>query len=328
MSQLWQRRSGAGDGASPIDGDGPLIAIAPRADDPFFEAVSAGGGRPTKRVRGSVGIVWDDPYDAKSLGRVIKKHDPRWVQLPFAGIELFFREKVIDEGRIWTCAKGAYGQACAEHALALMLAASRRLYEHLLAEGWRYGGFGTPERMLKGSIVLIVGTGGIGSALAPMLLPLGARVLAVNRSGAPLEAAEVTERVENMPGLLAQADYVVVACALTHETRGLFDRGMLDYMKPDAWLINVARGGIVVTSHLIEALEKGSIGGAALDVTDPEPLPIGHPLWSMRNVIITPHVANTWDMALPELTALVTRNVRHFAAGEELEGLVVPSLGY
>jgi D-3-phosphoglycerate dehydrogenase len=84
----------------------------------------------------------------------------------------------------------------------------------------------------------------------------------------------------------------------------------------------------VVTRDLIRALQKGTIGGAALDVTDPEPLPIGHPLWEMNNVIITPHVANTWDMALPELKALVERNVRHFARGEELEGSIDPALGY
>ena len=120
----------------------------------------------------------------------------------------------------------------------------------------------------------------------------------------------------------------MLAAALTDETRGLFDGLMLEYMKEDAWLINVARGGLVVTDDLVKALDYRTIGGAALDVTDPEPVPDSHLLWFLDNVLITPHVANTWDMALPELTALVRRNVRHFAEGEPLEGVVDVAAGY
>ncbi|MGH2754375.1 MAG: NAD(P)-dependent oxidoreductase, partial [Actinomycetota bacterium] len=120
----------------------------------------------------------------------------------------------------------------------------------------------------------------------------------------------------------------VLAAALTDATRGLFDSLMLEYMKEDAWLINVARGGLVVTDDLVKALDYRLIGGAALDVTDPEPLPDSHLLWFLDNVLITPHVANTWDMALPELTALVARNVGRFAEGRQLEGLVDVAAGY
>jgi D-3-phosphoglycerate dehydrogenase len=121
---------------------------------------------------------------------------------------------------------------------------------------------------------------------------------------------------------------VVVAAAYTPETKGLFDAEMLARMRPDAWLINVARGGLVDTDALVGALRRKEIAGAALDVTDPEPLPDDHPLWSLDDVVITPHVANTWVMGLPELRARITRNVRRFAAGETLEGPVDPSLGY
>jgi phosphoglycerate dehydrogenase-like enzyme len=99
-------------------------------------------------------------------------------------------------------------------------------------------------------------------------------------------------------------------------------------MKQGAWLINVARGGLVVTEDLVEALRSQHLGGAALDVTDPEPLPDGHPLWDMPNALITPHVANTWDMARPELIEMVKRNIGHYAAAEPLEGLVDPAAGY
>jgi D-3-phosphoglycerate dehydrogenase len=108
----------------------------------------------------------------------------------------------------------------------------------------------------------------------------------------------------------------------------MFDRAALEAMKPSAWLVNVARGGLVDTDALVAALQAGTIGGAALDVTDPEPLPDGHPLWAMTNCIITPHVANTADMALPELVAMVERNVGHYVRGEQLEGIVDVSLGY
>lgn len=328
MSELRQRRRGTGARTSVVTDDKPLVAVVPRSDGPFKEAIEAAGARATTRAKGADAVIWTDPYDPKGLKRIVKKGSPRWVQLPFAGIEAFFEEGVIDTERVFTCAKGIYGPAVAEHALALMLACTRSLHEHVQAQGWRFGGFGTPERRMKGLTVLIVGTGGIGAALVPLLQPLGCRVLAANRSGTPLDGAEVTEPVENLPGLLAQSDLVVVAAALTRATRGLFDRGMLEYMKDDAWIINVARGGLIVTDDLVRALRRGSIGGAALDVTDPEPLPIGHPLWSLDNVIITPHVANTWDMALPELTELVGRNVRSFIAGDDLEGRVDPSLGY
>jgi len=250
------------------------------------------------------------------------------VQLPFAGIEAFFDAGVIDDARTWTCAKGIYGAATAEHALTLLLAASRRIHEHARAGRWRTPGFGTPERRLAGSRVLIVGTGGIGRALVRMLEPLEAKIIAVNRSGRPLEGAGHTVAADRLPSVLDGADHVVRAAAATDETRGLFDRVMLDYMRDDAWIVNVARGSLIVTDHLVDALRQGAIGGAALDVTDPEPLPEGHPLWSMDNVIITPHVANTWDMALPELTALVARNVGRFGRDEPLEGLVDVRLGY
>jgi phosphoglycerate dehydrogenase-like enzyme len=103
---------------------------------------------------------------------------------------------------------------------------------------------------------------------------------------------------------------------------------MFARMNPSAWLINVARGALVDTDALVDALQRGVIGGAALDVTTPEPLPEGHPLWELDDCIITPHIANTWVMGLPALCSLIERNVAHFVAGEPLEATVDPKLGY
>ncbi|MEA2485233.1 MAG: hypothetical protein QOD46_344, partial [Actinomycetota bacterium] len=222
---------------------------------------------------------------------------------------------VITPERTWTCAKGVYGPATAEHALALMLAAARQIHLYARLRKWTEPGPGSLERRLSGATVMVFGAGGIGRELMAMLGPLEASVIAVNRSGSPVPGAHRSVPAAQLNDVIGQADWVVITAPLTAETRGLFDTEMLSRMRPDAWLVNVARGGIVDTDALVAALTDGGIAGAALDVTDPEPLPEGHPLWSLGNVLITPHVANTWDMALPELRGLVRRNVARFAAG-------------
>jgi phosphoglycerate dehydrogenase-like enzyme len=306
---------------------GPRIAIVPSAERGLREAVLAGGGQPSHPSEAD-GLVWTTPSDLDGLKATLAASPARWVQLPFAGVESFFAAGVIDPKLTWTCTKGAYGPSTAEHALALILAAARRIHLHARQRAWRRDGSGSPARTLDGAVAVIVGTGGIGTALADMLVPLRARVIGVNRSGTPLEGAERTGTTPELPELVHEADFVVVAAALTDETRGLFGADLLARMAGDAWLVNVARGGLVDTEALLEVLREGAIGGAALDVTDPEPLPEGHPLWDLDNVIITPHVANTWDMALPALRRRVERNVARFAAGKPLEGLVDYALGY
>ncbi len=273
------------------------------------------------------GVVWVNPRDPHGLRDLLARSPARWAQLPFAGIESFFAAGVIDPSLTWTCAKGIYGPACAEHALALMLAGARRLAHHARARRWEEPGFGSPERRLKDAVVLIVGLGGIGRALAEMARPLEMKVIGTNRSGRPVDGVEV-HRSDELLDILGSADFVAVCAALTDETRNMFSTEEFAAMKNEAWLVNVARGGLVDTDVLVAALRDGQIAGAALDVTEPEPLPEDHPLWQMDNVLITPHVANTWDMALPELRELVYENVSRFARGEELLGLVDPELGY
>ena len=311
---------------------GPAIAVAPSGGEMFGPLIEEAGGRLVD-PSAAEGLVWTDPGDAAGLKKLLARSPARWVQLPFAGIESFFAAGAIEPDRTWTCAKGIYGPATAEHALALILMASRRLHVHAAATSWaseaRVGsGFGAAERRLAGATVVVVGTGGIGRSLVQMLAPLGPRVIGVNRSGRTLAGAELTVAVDRIAEVLPQADFLVLAAAHTPETHHLIDASCLAVLPERSWLINVARGALVDTDALVTALREGSIGGAALDVTDPEPLPDGHPLWSLDDAVITPHVANTWDMALPELAALVGRNVRRFAQGDELEGLVDPSHGY
>ena len=324
MSFVRQCRRSPGHRTAAVTG--PPIHIAP-VSEPGLEAAVTGAGGRLSDAAGADGVIWVNPRDPHGLRDLLKESPARWVQLPFAGIESFVAAGVVDPELTWTCAKGIYGHACAEHALALMLAGSRRLAYHARERKWEEPGLGSPERRLKGATLSIVGVGGIGRALAEIVRPLRMRILGTNRSGNPVDGVDIHPSSE-LTAVLQPADFVVVCAALTEETRGLISSRELDAMKNDAWLVNVARGGLVDTDALVSALRDGRLGGAALDVTDPEPLPPDHELWSLDNVLITPHVANTWDMALPELRELVARNVARFAAGEELEGLVDPQLGY
>ena len=299
----------------------------PSSTDEIRRAVTDGGGGVVD-IDEADALVWTDPRKPQQLKEVLESSHVEWVQLPFAGIEPFFEADVIDPGLTWTCAKGIYGPACAEHALAFMLAVARRLHVHVRAKSWSKLGNDSPEYRLDGKTVVVVGTGGIGVALVDMVRPLGLRIIGVNRSGRPLEGAERTVIIDELDGVLPEADFVVVAAPYTQETHHLFDEAKFAAMASDAWILNVARGGLIDTDALVAALRGGHIGGAALDVTDPEPLPDGHPLWGLENCLITPHVANTWAMGLAELPGLVRRNVAARGAGEPLEGLVDPELGY
>jgi len=304
----------------------PRVAVVPDISV-FTQAVVEGGGVPSDPEHADA-IVWADPTDAEGLRALLESSPARWVQLPFAGIERFVEAGIITPDRTWTCAKKIYGPATAEHALALLLSGARLLHEHARRTSWW-----PPERMndarrLAGRTVLVVGTGGIGRALGRMLGPLEAKIVAVNRSGAPMPGAELTGTQDALPDLVPDADFIALAPALTAETRHMLDAKLFARMKAEAWIVNVGRGGLIDTPALVDALRARTIAGAGLDVTDPEPLPEGHPLWGMENVIITSHTANTARMAMPELAAMIRENVARFARDEQLDGLVDPALGY
>lgn len=304
----------------------PLVAVAPeRSPDWARDAVRAGGGEvagPTE----AAGLVWMDFADAAGLDALLEGEakGARWVQLPLAGVERFAEAGLFADGRTWTCAKGVYAEPTAEHALALTLAGLRQLAVRARATSWgRQAG-----RSLYDARVVVLGGGGITEALVGLLAPFRAEVTVLRRSPEPFPGVARTLGMDRLHEALGTADVVVLALSLTPETTGVVDAAALAAMAPHALLVNVARGPHVVTDDLVAALEAGAIGGAALDVTDPEPLPDGHPLWSLPNCLVTPHVANTAEMAQPHLAARITENVRRFGAGEPLLGLVDPDSGY
>ena len=303
----------------------PRIAVVPDTRPPmhaaFVDAVVAGGGE-VVAPGGAEALVWADPARPDAFAGVAAAAPGlRWVQLPYAGIEPF--AGLLDPAYVWTCGKGVYAEPVAEHALALMLAGLRGLATYARLDRW-----GEQQgRNLLGASVCIVGGGGIAESLVRLLGPFGCAVTVVRRHPAPVGDA----RVVGTDGLLDAvrgADVVVLALPLTPGTAGLVDARFLAAMRPWAWLVNVARGGHVVTEDLVDALAAGRIGGAALDVTDPEPLPAGHRLFGLVNCIVTPHIGNTAAMGLPLIAARVRENVARWAAGDPLLGLVDPSLGY
>jgi phosphoglycerate dehydrogenase-like enzyme len=176
--------------------------------------------------------------------------------------------------------------------------------------------------------VTVVGGGGITGELLRLLTPFGVETTVVRRSPDPFPGAARTVPTGALDEVLPGSLVVFLALALTPETRGIIDRARMRAIGPSGWLVNVARGGHVDTDALVAALAARELGGAALDVTDPEPLPDGHPLWTEPNCIITPHTADTTEMVQPLLAERIRANVAHFAAGEPLEGVVDPAAGY
>ena len=303
----------------------PRIAIGPSASRYAEDAVRAGGGLPVKLGEQADALVWLSAHDTDGLYAVLEDQPAvRWVQLPFAGVENAMAAGFVDSGRTWTSAKGLYAQPVAEHALLLALAGLRLLPERIRAHSW-----GTPAgTSLYRAPITILGGGGVAQELLRLLTAFGVEATVVRRHAEPLAGAARTVTTGEVDDVLPGALVVFLALALTPATRHIIGAAQLEAMDERAWLINVARGGHVDTDALVGALRAGSIAGAGVDVTDPEPLPDGHPLWSLRNCIITPHTADTWEMRMPLLSARIRANVAHFAAGEPLEGLVDPDAGY
>ena len=301
----------------------PRVTIGPTPAPFAVEAVEAGGGAVVTLTDDPEALVWLDSHDVGGLTEALAgAPGVRWIQLPSAGVELM--TEVLDQTRTWTCAKGAYARPVAEHALTLALAGLRLLPTRIGARSWGAQG-GTS---LFGERVTILGGGGITRSLLELLAPFEVEATVVNRSGNPVLGATCTVPVSELNSTLGDALVIVLALSLTPETRGIIGAEQLGLMKQTTWLVNVARGGHVDTDALVEALQEGAIAGAALDVTDPEPLPEGHALWDLPNCIITPHTADTIEMVLPLLAERIRTNVAHFGAGEALDGLVDSEAGY
>jgi phosphoglycerate dehydrogenase-like enzyme len=303
----------------------PRIAIGPAPRESAVRAVRNGGGEPADVDSAADALVWLNPADIDGLGRALAATPAaRWVQLPYAGVERVAAAGLLDSKRTWTCAKGAYAEPVAEHALMLALAGLRGLRQRITAHSW---GQASGESLYD-QPVTILGGGGIAASLLSLLAPMRARVTVVRRQPLPVPGAARTLQTSQLHEALPGALVVFLALALTPATTGIIGAPELAAMRRDAWLVNVARGAHVDTGALVEALRRRAIGGAALDVTDPQPLPDGHPLWDLGNCIITPYTADTDEMIERMLNLRIGYNVAAFAAGQPLAGLVDVAAGY
>ncbi len=319
--------------AEPLPADrrphpGP-IAVLPHPKDVFSDAVRAGGGEVAELSESTRGVIWLSSKSAADLVTILDEHPGiGWVQLPWAGVDAFAGVLSTFAGKdrpLWTSAKGAYSQPVAEHALALALALLRVFPKRIIARSWPEAKEGTS---LFGLNVVVVGAGGITVELMRLLEPFDVHLTVVRRSTNPMPGAERTLTSDRLLEVLPDADVVVVAAAFTPATAKLIGAEQLAAMKSTAVLVNIARGGLVDTDALLAALESGAIAGAGLDVTDPEPLPDGHPLWEAPNIIITPHSADTPEMTAPLLAERIRVNVEAFLGDGRFVGVVDPEAGY
>ena len=258
----------------------------------------------------------------------------RWIQSYSAGVERCVAIPALRERDILlTNMQRVAGPVMAEHVMALMLAYARGLHFYVperMAGRWTRE-MPPPGRMLtlEGKTVLVVGLGGIGVEVAKRAHALGMRVVATRASGR--EGPPFVSYVglpDELGKLATEADFVVNTAPLTPATTGMFDAKFFAAVKPGAFFVNVGRGGSVVQAELVAALASGRLGGAGLDVTDPEPLPADSPLWKMQNVILTPHVSAQSDLGDEVRFAIGVENLRRYVAGEKMLSVVDVAKGY
>lgn len=254
-----------------------------------------------------------------------------WLQTNSAGVEAYIQPGVLAGDTLLTNATGAYGLAIAEHMLGMLLELFKKLelYRDAQKSGaWQSQG---AVKAVYGSTVLVLGMGDIGGEFAARCKALGAKVIGVRRSPRPCpEYADEVHLLEDLDSLLPQADVVAVTLPGTDATRGLMSRERLAKMKEGAVLLNVGRGFIVDTEALCDALERGHLSGAGVDVTDPEPLPPIHRLWNIPTAVVTPHISGFYHLreTHERIVGIFLENLRHFQAGEPLRNLVDFATGY
>lgn len=247
----------------------------------------------------------------------------RWVQLVSSGID--FYPDWLFQGPPVTSGKGSNAEQVAEFALAAIFCAAKRLPDIWVKDDdWNF----SQLQPVRGRTLGILGLGSIGHSLAAKAAALGMRVIALGRPDQPLKELPHVEAAENLHHLFAESDHLVLAAPLTAQTRGLINREVLASSRPGLHLINIARGGLLDQQALLEALEAGSIGRATLDVTEPEPLPAGHPLYSDPRVLISPHTCALSTDGIRGFVDDFVENFKRYRQGLPLNNLVDHQRGY
>lgn len=266
-----------------------------------------------------------DPLD-RLVGRAPRL---RWIHSVSVGVESVLTPCVRLRGLTVTNGRGVFDRPIAEYVMTMILALCRRLPQ--LIELQRERTWQPLEaRELSETTIGLVGLGGIGCEIATLARPFGPRIVAVRRrpGAGSVEGVEVLGGMDALPGLMAVSDFVVLALPLTSETEALIDDASLGAAKPGAWILNVARGGLVDELALLRALRSGPLGGAVLDAFREEPLPETSPFYRLSNCIVTPHTSWSSAAVLSRTLDVFCGNLRRYCAGAPLEHLVDLAAGY
>ena len=296
--------------------------IAPEATFIYEQAKTV-----SKEVVQDANVILGNPHPEMLKDSINLK----WLQTESAGVNQYTGEGILPEGVLLTNATGAYGIAVAEHMLGLLFMLFKKFHiarDQQSKQLWQNPG---EMKYISNSTVLVVGLGDIGGEFAKMVKALGAYTIGVRRSN--LDKPDYVDELYLMPDLEAQlsrVDVVAISLPATAETEHLFDKKLLGQMKSDAIILNVGRGNIIVTQDLCEALESNQLGGAGLDVMDPEPLPVNHPLWQYENVVITPHCAGGSGRReiKHRLLQIWEQNLKNYLMNEPLQNVVDFKTGY
>lgn len=261
----------------------------------------------------------------------------RWVHVYSAGVDRYRYPELVAADFTFTNSKVIQGPNVADQAMALLLVLTRRIHDAVRAQpqhDWRGSRNAVRDAKrgpveLDGKTALVVGLGGIGTAIGQRAKGFGMKVVGIKRDTSQKpDWVESVHTSDALPELLPQADVVFVAVPLTDETEGMIGKDAFAAMKDGAFLVNIARGKIIDTDAMVDAIKAGRLGGVGLDVTDPEPLPAEHPLWDLPDVVITPHVGGTSDRVWVRRFELTQRNLESFVAGKPLENVVDKKAGY
>jgi phosphoglycerate dehydrogenase-like enzyme len=254
-----------------------------------------------------------------------------WHHVPWAGVERIASPLMAEKGIVLTNSRGISAPNMAEHAIAFILAFARAFpdfWQEQQRRSWR--GWENPPTFfeLSNQTVVLLGTGAIGMAIATRLRPFGCRIIGVRRTGGSLEHFDDVVTFDRLEEILPEADHVVSTLPITPFTEKIVDRAFIERMKPGSYFHNLGRGGTVDQDALIEALHRGHLAGAGLDVTDPEPLPEDSPLWDAPNTIITGHTSGNSPLFMDRAVALLQENLRRWQDGDDLVSVVDLEYGY
>lgn len=315
----------------------PLVAIVDAVDRELPDLRAASEIARLIQVTGVDGLETHLPeldavfawnFDRSTLLDVVPRAPRlRWIQSISAGVEDFASPALAAHGIVLTNAAGVYDPGLAESVLGFLLAFSARIIEDARLEPGAWPSDGT--RLLRGTTALVVGAGSIGTEVGRVLRAAGLHVRGVARTPRPPDGTfDAIVGPEELHAELARVDHVVNVLPITDATRGVFDAAAFGAMRPHAVFVNIGRGATVDEAALIEALARGLIAGAALDVFEVEPLPDANPLWRMPNVLVSPHRAGDHERWQADVVALFVDNLERFVAGEPLRNVVDVELGY